>query len=364
MKKSNKIWIFPLLLAGFILMFTNSCETKTNPDDTEIPIDSTNNSNLTIPSGWSKVGDINANNMIWSITSDASGNVYAGGYFTNAGGFHYVARWDGAKWSDIGIKANSSIYALTTDAANNIYAVGDFSNGVTSNGGNHYVAKWNGTVWSDIGQSHSDLLLTADATGNIYNGTSKWDGSAWSNFGILNSDKYGSKLALATNPSGNTQYTGGDFAHTSGYRYVAKWNGTAWTEVGSLNANASIQYIVADNSGNIYAAGSFTNGILPSTGYHYVAKWDGTLWKELGNLNANGQIYSLAVDNSTGYVYASGYFTNSEGKAYVAKWNGTAWSDLGDMALSPTPIYVSSTGKLYSVVAGHDGKIYCIVVHN
>ena len=364
MKKVNKLCVFPFLLVGFALMITSSCEKDSNDsnDDAVLPIDTTGTT-PTIPSGWSKVGDINANNMIWSLTSDASGNIYAGGYFTNVSGYNYVAKWNGTVWSDIGLNANDGIMALTTDASDNIYAVGFFSNGVTPDGGNHYVAKWDGASWSDIGQSHSDLLLTADGVGNVYNGPSKWNGIAWNNFGILNPDIYGSILALETNPSGDAQYGGGDFALSSGYRYIAQWDGITWGQTGSLNANNNIQALAVDNSGNVYAAGSFTNGALPSTGYCYVAKWDGTEWSELGSLNANGSIYNLAIDKINGYIYASGYFSSSQGY-YVAKWDGTSWSDLGNMLLAPTPIYVDDSGKLYSVIASEDGTKYCVVVHD
>jgi hypothetical protein len=366
MKKRTTLTIFTLLFAGLMLTFFVGCEKNSNDNKNNDTIDTIHHdtsANLVIPAGWSKVGDLNANDMIWSITSDGSGNVYAGGYFTNGSGYNYVARWNGTKWDDIGLNANSSIYALTTDATGNVYAVGNFTNGATSNGGSKYVARWNGSSWSDIGVSHNDLILSADDAGNVYNGTSKWNGSAWFNLNPLNPPVMGVVYSLATSPSGGTQYAGGSFGLSSGYRYVARYNGAAWNNLGNLNANADIHAIVADNNGNVYAAGSFTNGNLPTTGYKYVAKWDGTGWSEPGHLNANDMIYSLAVDNNTGYVYASGYFTNTEG-AYVAKWDGTSWTSLGNMSLSPTPIYVSPAGKLYSVVASHDGKIFCVVVHD
>jgi len=84
-------------------------------------------------------------------------------------------------------------------------------------------------------------------------------------------------------------------------------------------------------------------------------------------LNANANIQALATDNSDN-VYAAGYFTNgnlpSTGYRYVEKWNGTSWIDLGDMALAPAPIFVNASGKLYSVIASHDGKTFCVVVHD
>jgi hypothetical protein len=301
--------------------------------------------------------------MIWAITSDGSGNIYAAGYFTNSSGYCYVARWNGTKWEDIGLNANNGIYALTSDASGNIYAVGSFTNGATPSGGNNYVARWDGTSWSDIGQSNNNLLLTSDAAGNVYNGYAKWDGTIWGLILQPNPPIYGSLLAFATSQSGDAQYAGGGFSLTNGYRYVAMWHEAAWTELSGLNANADIHAIATDNSGNVYAAGSFTNGSLPTTGYKYVAKWDGTSWSEPGHLNANDAIYNLAVDRNTGIVYASGYFSVSEG-AYIAKWDGTSWSNVGSMGVAPTTIYVDPAGKLYSITASHDGKIFTVVVHD
>ena len=55
-------------------------------------------------------------------------------------------------------------------------------------------------------------------------------------------------------------------------------------------------------------------------------------WSKLGAganaLKANNYIFSIATDNS-GNIYAAGTFTNAAGKYYVAKWNGTNWSKLG-----------------------------------
>src|ERR1041384_5169419 len=69
----------------------------------------------------------------------------------------------------------------------------------------------------------------------------------------------------------------------------------SWSELGGLNglaANAFINSVCSDASGNIYAAGYFTN----SSGNWYVAKYNGSAWSELGGLNglsANGYIQSV-----------------------------------------------------------------------
>jgi hypothetical protein len=363
MGKRNKFWIFPLLLLGFMLTLINNCETGPTTAAT-IPPDSTSDTIGSIPAGWTKVGDFNANDMIWSLTFDGSGNLYAAGYFTNANGYHYVAKWDGTMWSELGnLNANSSISSLTTDAGGNVYAAGAFTNGITPDGGNPYVAQWDGGKWNDIGGEGGPL--TADAIGNIYTNTSKWNGSVWSytcpscSLNMLS----GSFNAFVSNAAGTMHYTGGSFQHENGYRYVVKCDGSnCWSELGSLNANNNIEALATDANGNVYAAGLFTNGNLPSTGYYYVAKWNGTTWNELGSLNANGDIYYLAIDNKNGFLYASGYFHNSNGGS-IAKWDGTTWSGLETTRLSPAPILVDASGKLYSVVASSNGKKFWVVVH-
>jgi hypothetical protein len=62
--------------------------------------------------GWTEVGGttsgagINANVEIFTIYSNATGNIYAGGYFTDANGKYYVAKWDGTTSTVTGIASN------------------------------------------------------------------------------------------------------------------------------------------------------------------------------------------------------------------------------------------------------------------
>jgi hypothetical protein len=360
MKTRKSHWIFTILMflaTGIIVLCVPGCSKEsTGEDPNPNPPDDTT-TNVEIPAGWSKVGDLNANNMIWSLVTDESGNLYAAGYFTNAGGFNYVAKWNGTSWSDLGnLKANSGIFALAVDAENNVYATGQFTNGITPDGGQAYVARWNGTAWSDIGGG-GGTFLSSDAVGNIYKGMEKWNGSSWNTLCPLCTLNITSTLALVSNPSGSVIYAGGNFQHPNGARYVAACDASnCWNEIGSLNANGNIEALGLDSKGNLYAAGDFTNGALPSTGSYFVARWDGSAWSELGNLNANGDIYFMAVDPVNDFVYVSGYFHNTNGNSYVAKWDGSSWSDLGNMMLAPAPIHVSAAGKLYSVVASSNGQ--------
>lgn len=365
MKKHHpSLWFF-LILAGFAFLLSAGCEESDDNDNNIIPDTTQNGDTNLIPAGWKKVGDLNANDMIWSLASDGSGNIYAAGYFTNGQGYRYVAKWNGTSWSELGnLNANHWIFAITATQNGHVFAVGDFTNGATPSGGFPYVAHWDGSGWNDIGGG-GGYSITADQNNNIYVRDSVWNGTSWSILCPACSLSMGTVYSIATNDEGTARYAGGTFSLQNGYRYIAGCDeSNCWSPLGDLNANEDIQAIITDPSGNVYAGGRFTNGSLPTTGYHYVAKWNGTGWSELGNLNANGTIYSLAYDRVHNYVYASGYFTNSKGEYYVAKWDGTSWNDLGNMHLAPAPIMVDRNGKLYSVVVSSDGKKFNVVVHD
>ena len=144
--------------------------------------------------------------------------------------------------------------------------------------------------------------------------------------------------ALLADPSGYIYAAGGftdSATYIEGHSYVARWNGTTWSELGiggnALNANNSIYSITQDAAGNIYAAGNF----IDINGKQYVAKWNGTRWTELGfdtlGLNATAPIYALTTD-AAGNVYAAGAFTDfifAYNHNYVAKWNGSVWTEVG-----------------------------------
>ena len=48
------------------------------------------------------------NNTVYALAVDASGNLYAGGNFTTAGGVtaNYIAKWNGTSWSALGSGMN------------------------------------------------------------------------------------------------------------------------------------------------------------------------------------------------------------------------------------------------------------------
>ena len=80
--------------------------------------------------------------------------LFAGGYFTNAGGVtaNRIAKWDGSSWTALGSGMNSAVLALTVfddGSGPALYAGGGFTTagGVAAN----RIAKWDGSSWSPLG---------------------------------------------------------------------------------------------------------------------------------------------------------------------------------------------------------------------
>jgi hypothetical protein len=325
---------------------------------------------------------LNANNTIQSILIDKVGNVYAAGSFTDSTnqskGHTYVATWNETDWTKLGGKnadtLNGQINSIVMDDSGNVYAAGNF----TDTNGYYYVAKWTDTCWTELG---ADSLHRLNANGYIYsiiaddschvyaagnftnsNGfyyVAKWTDSTWIELGTDSAHALranGWIYPIVLDDSGNV-YAAGNFTDTSGnYYYIAKWNGTSWTELGTgnnaLNANGFIRAMTVDTFNNIYAAGEFTD----AAGNHYVAKWNGTTWTELGSdngaLGANNNINTLTTDNK-GNLYAGGNFTDVNGNPYIAKWNGKSWSELGTEKTA-----LNANRSILSIVVDTWGNLY------
>ena len=151
---------------------------------------------------WSAVGNGTTPNTAAPIFDpmvfdDGTGPaLYAGGDFNSAGGVavNNLARWDGASWSDVGGgvtgDADAAVNALTVlddGSGPALYAGGWFTNagGVPVSN----VAKWNGTNWSAIGAGFDDTvraLAVHEANGDpnlVIEGNFQFDFSTLSNGG-------------------------------------------------------------------------------------------------------------------------------------------------------------------------------------
>ncbi len=279
--------------------------------------------------------------VVYALAVDGSGNVYAGGDFTTAGGgaAQYVAQWNGTAWSALGTGMNGAVYTLLLDGSGNVYAGGDFT---TAGGGSaNRVAKWNGSAWSTLGAGMigSVRCLSLDGSGNIHaggsftlaggiaaNAVAQWNGTKWS---ALGTGTDGTVYALATDGTGHL-CAGGQFTTAGGEKAIAfaTWNGTAWNGYGSGLDN-TVNVIAADGSGNVYAGGFFTT--TDSGDAAFVARWNGAAWAPLGVGMSNGDVRALAVDGS-GNLYAGGsfLFAGNSASNHIGKWNGSAWMEMAN----------------------------------
>src|SRR5204863_3090885 len=99
-------------------------------------------------SNWSPLGS-GVTEIVLALAT-AGNNLYAGGYFFDAGGatVNNIARWDGSNWSALGLGTESDVAALAVKGGD-VYAGGYFTT-VTNTDGvavkvNH-IAKWDGTT--------------------------------------------------------------------------------------------------------------------------------------------------------------------------------------------------------------------------
>ncbi len=305
-------------------------------------------------STWSVSGEMSGYQEYTSVNALAvSGtNLYAGGYFTAAGGVpaNYIAKWDGTAWSAFGSGSgvSSEVVALAVNGTD-LYATGQFPSGSGGYPAN-YVAKWNGSAWSALGsgmniyvggRAVSGRVSALAARGNdLYAGgvfttaggvpantVAKWNGSAWSALGsgIIGAPPGPSVYVLAV--SGTDLYAGGLFNTAGGVpaNNIAKWDGSAWSALGS-GMNDTVAALAVSGT-NLYAGGRFTTagGVRAI----YIAKWDGSAWSALGS-GMGSYVGSLAVSGTN--LYAGGSFTTAGGvpATNIAKWNGSAWSALGE----------------------------------
>lgn len=348
--------------------------------------------------GYGASGNGSLNGEVLSIAVSGS-NLYVGGYFTDvANGSSKVtaadciAKWNGTAWSALGNNGSSEgslsglVYAITVDASGNVYAGGGFLDIKNSDGNINneadFVAKWDGTSWSALGNdgngngalglisyNYPIRALAMSGTkvyvGGIFsvnnNGTALagknlaiWDQTNWRTLAAANTDGALNSMICAIAIDGANVYVGGDFTdvanganvlHAAGY--IAKWDGQNWSALGSDgHGGPSLNdwvYDIAIQGTDIYVGGYFKNVnnngvVLPEA--DSIAKWD-TLtgnWSAVGSDgNGDGAIKDTVKDiHFIGTdLYAGGHFTDvtSNGHTwysadYIARWDGSDWLPL------------------------------------
>ena len=290
-------------------------------------------------STWSALSSVGMNGGVSALL--AVGNeLYAGGQFTTAGGVPAtnIAKWNGTNWSALGLGVSAQPYyagyvSALAVSGSNLYAAGYFTNagGLPAN----YIAKWNGSSWSALSTGVDNVVQALVVSGgDVYAGgwfttagglpanyIAKWNGESWSALGSGMDSRVYSLAVL-----GSDLYAGGYFKTAGGVSAtnIARWDGTNWSAVG-LGIRVAIgvpepYYIGAVDalavSGNdLYAAGDYS---YDSADVSRIAKWNGSDWSVLGS-GMNDDVGALAILGSD--LYAGGSFSLAGGKQsqYIAK---------------------------------------------
>lgn len=299
---------------------------------------------------WSAFGGMDTNAVIFATVTDDAGNLYIGGHFSHVGGVaaNNIAKWDGQAWSALGSGVSyeggdTIVYALAVSGTN-LYAGGWFTaaGGSTALG----IAKWDGSAWSALGGGLDNGAAALLVRGtNLYVGgaftmagttpanyIARWDGTAWHNLGAGMNNFVHVLAALGTN-----LYAGGQFttADETTVNYVARWDGSAWhrlqNDIEPAPGVSGNVYALAVQGTNLYVGGAFSQ----AGGYYntpHIARWNGREWWEVYP-GVNNTVFALGVSGTN--LYVGGAFTRSGpiiiglSVNYIAKWDGNTWSALG-----------------------------------
>ena len=259
-----------------------------------------------------------ANNNVWSITVDKTGNLWFGTY---GGGVSY---YDGKSFTNFTTAqglANNNVWSITEDKSGNLW-FGTDGGGASKYDGKSFInfttvqGLVNNNVWSVIEDKNGNLWFGTDG-----GGVSKYDGKSFTNFtttqGLANNtvrsiteDKNGN-LWFGTDGGGVSKYDGnrveaiqrGEKAKLSDQQDLYKnKNGllvksfTNFTTTQGL-ANNNVWSITEDKSDNLWF-GTYGGG---------VSKYDGKSFTNFTTTQglANNTVWSITVDKTGNLWFAT-----------------------------------------------------------
>ena len=204
----------------------------------------------TVTKKWSAAGQ-GLDATVHTMTTDAAGNVIAGGGFSASGNTEIsaLAMWDGSSWSEIGGGVDGFVRAVAVAPDGRLFVGGQF----TSVGGQpaNNVAAWDGSSWDTLnggvicsGNVNGVFGLAIDQSGRVYiagdeivqtanGGTSLNNVALWDNSGQWRAmgsglGKSSTQSVLCVYASGDDAYFGGVFADPNGSpnakKNFARWN--------------------------------------------------------------------------------------------------------------------------------------------
>jgi len=305
--------------------------------------------------------------------------LYAGGWFTNAGGVaaSKVARWDGGGWSELGggisgtVRPIGSFVETVSVAESGLYAGGNFSRAGSVDV--RSIARWDGTNWSGLGPGLEGIVRSISPSGQgIYaggqfllagtqpvNNIARWDGANWWPLGEGLSMPEGVEFAAAFSlvVHSDDLYVGGRFHSAGGVAAtnIARWDGTSWWPLGEgVSGQVHDLAFIGDN---LYACGQFLRaGNVQAAN---IARWNGTNWHSLGASFYSSFGFELRkLTTSGGDLYGGGTFAEVSGVPArgFARWDGVWWwgrgpgvEDGGALAATGSELYV---GSLFNTAGG------------
>ncbi len=239
-----------------------------------------------------------------------------------------IARWDGAKWSNVTSPTGQNINDVFCVAANDCWAVADRS------GNNFVFVRWNGTTWSTVTVPSGNranlngVYCTAGnncwAVGDRRNNRfiiTRWNGAVWSDASIP--DPPGPIGEVDLNAvycvAANDCWAVGD--RQGNYFSFVRWNGITWTasrQFSLFRENLNGVYCTASN--NCWAVGQDRFNT-----FMVIIRWNGTTWlNQSFNPPGNSRDLNDVFCASANDCWAVG---DRDGNNFVfARWNGTAWS--------------------------------------
>ncbi|HYI20919.1 MAG TPA: hypothetical protein VD836_19540 [Solirubrobacteraceae bacterium] len=306
----------------------------------------------------------------------ASGKVYAGGTFQNAGGdadADFLAVWDGVGWKPFcdatGPAFGGNVTSLEI-VGQTLYVGGSFQNGADIASADYLLA-----CDLESGAPSSTVLDPAHPfAGPVYALTADSNGTLYAGGGFTNLENHPAADNVAFRPAGgNWQpmgagtgscgcavttfvrgltavgtdvYIGTDANDVAGIPqadHVARWDGSAWSAVGADSGGAdgwfptttSINALVNTGS-HLFVTGTFLDAGDDALADH-VAVFDGTAWHPVGSDGAGNGPWSgtgLALALVDRELFAAGSFTSAGGDPQA---HSVASFGLTQIIAYPTP---------------------------